>query len=226
VTLIRRAGGRSPGRLREEGSRWGAMELLRWQELYSWAEAAAQAFFAEHFSDLCARCAETAETSADPSVNCCRRTNFFPEILTDPLLGGLAEQSLGHSLLILAGPLNVRACAALGPKGCRIPSGRPDTCYIYMCDAVYACLDGMACANLTCQLRDALEVFTRIRGARRSDDAEYQACVAQVEELGGIFALISSRIRERADAFADIKACVIREQILPPSVDAGYPTTS
>mgnify|MGYP001229731458 CR=1 FL=1 len=192
------------------------MVLRRWQELYARAESASQTFFSEHFGDLGARCAEAAETAADPSICCCRRTNFVPEILTDPLLGELADESLGHSLYALSGPHNRRGCAALGPAGCLLPFGRPDPCHAYICDALYDSLDAILPLDLLCRIRDALEVYSRIREAPRRDDSEFQGCVAQVAELEALFSLASEQIWAQSAAFALRKEEALRE-MLPPA---------
>lgn len=195
------------------------MELRRWQELYARAERASKIFFSEHFGGVCARCAESADTAADPSINCCRRTNFLPEILTDPLLGGLAEESLGHSLYGLCAPYKDRACAALGPQGCRIPYGRPDPCHAYICDALYDPLRAILPLDLLCRVREALEVYSRIREAPRRDDREFRACAEQVAELEALLTRASECLREQNALFA-----VRREQalhgMLPPVPDS------
>lgn len=193
------------------------MDLRRWQGLYARAERAASRFFGEHLGVVCARCYEASEARHDPAFCCCRRTNFVPEILTDPLLGGLADEGLGHSLYVLSGPHNTRGCAALGPDGCLIPFGRPDPCHAYICDALYDSLEATLPLDLLCRLRDALEVYSRIREAPRRDDCEFHRCVEQVTELEALFSLSSEQIRAQSAAFALRKEEALRE-MLPPAV--------
>ncbi|NLC59086.1 MAG: hypothetical protein GX774_19805 [Armatimonadetes bacterium] len=192
------------------------MDLRRWQGLYARAERAASRFFGEHLGVVCARCYEASEARHDPAFCCCRRTNFVPEILTDPLLGGLAEESLGHSLLPLARPLHSPGCAALGPDGCRLPLGRPDACHAYTCDYLYHCLEGILPPAVILQLQEGLEVFTAIREARRTDQAAFAACQAQVEQLEAALEQASRQLQEQSAPFAARKEAVIAE-MLPPA---------
>jgi len=199
------------------------MELQRWQELYARAERAARAFFAEHVGDVCARCFQASEERHEPSLNCCRRTNFVPDLISDPLLGGLAEESLGHTLLPLSGNHNLPGCAALGPDGCRIPLGRPDACNAYLCDHLYRCMASALPATTMCLIVDALEVFSTITGARLSGSPSCEACAGQVEELATLLADASQRLSGHCQAFAACKTQTVAEMLPPQPGDDRWP---
>ncbi len=181
------------------------MDLRTWQQLYARGERAVRGFFAEHFGDVCTLCWQVSERSHDPSVNCCRRTNFVPEIIADPVLGGLAEDSLGHSLLPLTGNRCRRGCAALGPTGCLIPFGRMDVCNSYVCEHLYHCATVLPRGTMY-RIQDSLDVFTTILHARHHDPKEYQACLRQIEDVEALLAEASRHLHEHADAFARLKS--------------------
>lgn len=191
------------------------MDLREWQRLYARAERSARLFCIEHFADVCARCYEASEAAHDPGLNCCRRTDFVPEILCDPLLGGLAEESLGRTLLPLMAPSQTRRCGALGPTGCRIPFGRPDACHAYLCEHLHRALGSVMDPHAVADLQDALEVFTAIREAPRSSPAAYADCVAQVERLESILSEASRLLRQESARFAAGKEAVMAD-MMPP----------
>lgn len=193
------------------------MDLRSWQQLYARAERAARAYFAEHFSDLCARCFEAAAARADPAFCCCQRTNFLTEILTDPLCGGLAEESLGHSLLPLCSSVAGRGCSALGPEGCRIPFGRPDLCNSYVCEWIYECERAVLSPELLCRMEEGLDVFLAIREAREQRAPTMAPCEAQVAHLEAAFDAATTRLRQEDGRLLAVKLAAMRA-MFPPEV--------
>lgn len=191
------------------------MSLAEWEALYLRAEKMCRAFFAEHFGDVCARCFEASEARADPSFCCCRRTNFLPEVLTDPLLGDIAEKSLGHSLMVLSGPHNAPGCAALGPTGCLIPFGRTEVCNSYTCEHLYRCAAPALPPGALYKIQEALEVFGTIRHPGRRARQELNACTAQVDELEALLDAASQHLRRAQGPFAIAKAETILDMFPP-----------
>lgn len=193
--------------------------LQAWKALYRRAEQAARAFFAEHFGDVCAACFAAAEARGHPAFCCCRRTNFIPDLIADPMLGDLAEESLGRSLLAEATRRYSSDCAALGPHGCRIPFGRPGACNSYQCEHLYRCQQAVMDAAAMARLTDVLDVFLILADADERRAQGYSACLRQVERLEAELEAAAQRLRQHADAFARRKAQVMAEML--PAGTAG-----
>ncbi|MDH7570620.1 MAG: hypothetical protein QHJ73_13645 [Armatimonadota bacterium] len=189
------------------------------QSLYARAEEAARAFFAEHFGDVCACCYRASELRGDPSFCCCRRTNFVPEVTVDPLLGALAEESMGRTLLHLYGMPRRDGCAALGPTGCLIPFGRPDACNTYVCDHLYRCMAAVLPPELILRLGEALDVFTTLRTPA---GVPTHALAAGVEALVELLREASENLQRAKGTFTRQKAEVMAE-MLPPGVEPPAP---
>ena len=107
----------------------------------------------------------------------------------------------GGRELVTAAPL----ARPLHSPGCRprprwVPAslGRPDACHAYTCDYLYHCLEGILPPAVILQLQEGLEVFTAIREARRTDQAAFAACQAQVEQLEPPWSKLAGSYRNRA----------------------------